>query len=210
MRILFSFTLQGQKMVDSCLQRIKQSKIPLDKCRFCYCDRETKDYLLSKKIAERFIIQSCGLNVDLDRPLNAMRLSKNKPDYVIISLKNTNITRYKEFETIINNYQNGLYNKLNLFTTNFMYPFKKHLENRIDSRIIICHGIHKELLDNYVDTCESLDSTKAEYIDDFGYTESEVFENMDMNEMININFKGNKNMTSFQQFFLAYLSDWSE
>lgn len=213
MKILFSFTLQGQLDVDKCINQILDSKIPLNKCRFYYCDDETKHYLMSKKIGEVQIIQSTGLSKEIDFPLNVMRLSKNKPNYTIIGLKNTKITRYLEFEKLLYNYQNCLDGKLSMFTTHFMYPYIQHQENRIDPRVLICNGIHKSLMLNYVDTCKVLD---AEYANrsmsllDFEYTCRDVLENLKMNEMININFKGNKNQTSFQQFFLAHLSDWSE
>lgn len=211
MKILFSYTLQGQSDVNNCLNQIKESKIPLNKCRFSYVDESTRQYLLSKNINEIQLIKSCGLGLDLDRPLNVMRLSKNKPDYVIIGLNNTKVTRYSEFELLLKNFQNSLSNKLCVFTTEFMYPFRLHQENRIDPRVIICSGIHKELLNNYVDTCEKLDVEISDLSESKfmkTYIDRDVLENMKMSDAININFKGLKNQTLFQQFFLSHLSDY--
>lgn len=211
MKILYSFTLQGQIDVDKCLKNIKDSKIPLNKCRFCYCDNDTKQYLLTKKIFETQIIKSCGLNKDLDYPLNAMRLSKNKPDYTIIALNETKITRYVDFEEDLQQFSKSLENKFCMFSTSFMNPCKKHLANHIDSRVLICNGIHKDIMNNYVDTCELLDKSNGDlssYPKIYTYTNRDVLENMNMNSTFSINFNGMKSQTLFQQFFLMHLSDY--
>ena len=91
-----------------------------------------------------------------------------------------------------------------------MYPYIIHDSNRIDSRVIFCHGIHKDILTEYIDTCEKLDNKYSDlitYPDGYTYTADDVLENMSL-QYININYSGNKNQTLFQQFFLAHLSDY--
>lgn len=212
MKILFSFTLQGQTDVDKCINRILDSKLPLNKCRFYYCDDFTKQYLLSKKINGIQIIKSSGLSKELDFALNVMRLSKNKPNYTVIGLKNTKITRYSEFENILNEFQSNIIDNFCIFTTHFMYPYIQHQINKVDSRVIISNNAHKDLMNNYIDTCSELDTELANNsmkLTNFEYTCNDVLENLKMDPRININFKNTKNQTRFQQFFLSHLSDWS-
>lgn len=208
MRILFSYTLQSRIDVDRCLRQVKDSKIPLNKCRFYYCNEDVKTYMKDiRGLSDINIVQSCGLGYDLDFPLNVMRLSKNKPDHIIIGLKNTKVTRYNEFETLMPTFQQGIMDKLCIFSTNFMYPYKKHINNHIDTRVIMCNNIHKEMLNDYVDTCAYIDNDMTRYPNNHSFKDMDVLENMGMNH-INIDFIQSKNKTAFQQFFLAHLSDY--
>ena len=218
MKILFSYTLQSPKEVDKTLKTIKESHIPLKECRFSYCNDTTKQYLLNIKnsgIDDRNLIQSCGINANIDFPLNAMRLSKNKPDYLIIGLDyRTRITRFNEFYELLSSgtYNMSLKGKLNIFSDAFMQPYYKHVGNRINTRIIMCNGIQKPLLNEYVDTCAILDETfennmRSEngYVD---YTNIDVLENMNMTDNINIDLINTRDRTMFQYFFIAHLSDF--
>ena len=206
MRLLFGYTLQGQQMVDTCLKNIKKSHIPIKKCRFFYCDESTKQYLQQKLNNNQLIIQSCGLGYNIDDILNIMRLSKNKPDYYVININyKSRITRYNDFISEIKLFTNSLTNKLCIFSTKFMYPCKLHDIDRIDSRIVFCNGIHKNLLENYIETSKNLEIQYG-----FANVNSKIIlENMNMVESISLNFNGLQNKTLFQQFFLSHFSDYN-